>query len=237
MNPRPGLHIGTSGFSYPEWRGNFYPEKLPAAGMLAEYATKLNAVELNNTFFRFPRPEAIASWMAATNDGFRFCLKAQRSLTYSNPKFPRGAAAADFGSSLAAFEGRTGPVLIQFPPAFKKDLAALDELLGNLGHAAAVEFRDAGWLGDDTYEVARAHGAAIVVTDQEDWPRAPRVESAPFAYYRLRRDYSEAEVRAWAEEIRSELRARSEVQVFLRHAVEAPQRALLLRAALSAEVA
>jgi len=231
------LWIGTSGFSYPEWRGSFYPEKTPAGRMLAEYAQRLNAVELNNTFFRFPRPEAIAAWMAATGDHFRFCLKAQRSLTYSNPIFPRAASAADFGSRLAAIGSRAGPVLIQFPPAFKKNLGALDDLLGNLAHPAAVEFRDAGWLTEDTYAVARAHAAAVVVTDQEDWPRAPRLETAPFAYYRLRRMYSPAEITEWSGELRSELRARSEVHVFLRHAVEAPQRALALRAALVSESA
>lgn len=227
------LHVGTSGFSYPEWRGSFYPEKTPAGRMLAEYAQQLNAVELNNTFFRFPAPAAIAAWMAATGDGFRFCLKAQRSLTYSNPAFPRGASAADFGSRLAALGARAGPVLIQFPPTFKKDLHALDDLLGNLAHPAAVEFRDPSWLLEETFSVARTHGAAVVVTDQESWPRAPRVETAPFAYYRLRRDYSDADVRAWAEDLRSELRARTEVHVFLRHALEAPHRALLLRAAVA----
>ena len=201
--------------------------------MLAEYAQQLNAVELNNTFFRFPAPAAIAAWMAATGGGFRFCLKAQRSLTYSNPAFPRGASAADFGSRLAALGARAGPVLIQFPPTFKKDLHALDDLLGNLAHPAAVEFRDPSWLREETFSVVRTHGAAVVVTDQEDWPRAPRVETASFAYYRLRRAYSGPELRAWAEELRPELAARDEVHVFFRHALEAPHRALALRAALT----
>lgn len=227
------LYIGTSGFSYPEWRGDFYPEKLPAAAMLGEYARQLKAVELNNTFFLFPRPEAIAAWMAATGPDFRFCLKAQRSLTYSNPTFPRAASAADFGSRLAAFGDRAGPVLIQFPPAFKRDLDALDELLASLGHAAAVEFRDPSWLSSDTYAVARTHGAAVVVTDQDSWPRAPRVETASFAYYRLRRDYTEPELRSWSEALGSEAGARDAVYVFLRHAALAPRRALALLGALS----
>ena len=227
------LHVGTSGFSYAEWRGTFYPAKTPAGRMLAEYAAKLDAVELNNTFFRFPRAETIATWMAATGEDFRFCLKAQRSLTYSKPAFPRAASAADFGSRLAALGGRAGPVLIQFPPSFRRDLKALDELLGNLGHPAAVEFRNPGWFDDEVFGVARRHGAAVVITDQEDWPRAPRVETASFAYYRLRRAYSGPELRAWAEELRPELAARDEVHVFLRHALEAPHRALALRAALT----
>lgn len=227
------LYIGTSGFSYPEWRGRFYPLTTPAGRMLAEYAQRFNAVELNNTFFRFPRPEAIASWRGATGAGFRFCLKAQRSLTYSNPAFERGTAAADFGSRVSALGTRAGPVLIQFPPTFKKDLGALDELLAKLAHPAAVEFRDGSWFDAETYAVARAHGTAIVVTDQEDRPRAPRVESAPFAYYRLRRHYTAAGLMGWSEELRSELRARSVVHVFLRHAVEAPERALALRALIA----
>jgi uncharacterized protein YecE (DUF72 family) len=94
------------------------------------------------------------------------------------------------------------------------------------------EFRDPGWFEDETHAIARTHGAAVVVTDQEDWPRAPRVETAPFTYYRLRREYSDAELMAWSGELRSELLARSEVHVFLRHAVAAPRRALALRAAL-----
>ena len=219
------LYAGTSGFSYPAWRGAFYPERLAAARMLGYYAERLNGVELNGSFYRTPPAETMTHWGDAAPTAFRFCMKAHRALTYSGPTFPWQDVARDVGSGLGVLGERLGPVLVQFPPGRERDPAALDRLLDGLGLRAAVEFRNESWFSDDVYSVLRAHGAALVVTDQEKWPRAPRVEVSGLAYYRLRRDYDTAALDAWRRELRAEAAARDELHVYFRHEVEAPARA------------
>jgi uncharacterized protein YecE (DUF72 family) len=219
------LYAGTSGFSYPAWRGAFYPERLAAARMLGFYAGRLNGVELNGSFYRTPPGETIARWAAAVPAGFRFCMKAHRGLTYSSPAFPWEDLARDVGSRMGVMGERLGPVLVQFPPGRERDPGALDRLLGGLGRRAAVEFRNESWFAEDVYAVLRAHGAALVVTDQDKWPRAPRVEVSGLAYYRLRGDYDAAALDGWRRELRAEAAAREELHVYFRHEVEAPARA------------
>ncbi len=222
------LHIGTSGFSYVEWRGNFYPEKTSPGRFLEEYAKRLNAVEVNNTFQRFPSPVALAAWTRSTPAGFRFCLKAQRSLTYSAAAFPKADAARDFGAQMAPLGERAGPVLLQFPPTRKRDLELLETLLQGLNRPAAVEFWDPCWFDEEVRQLVGAHGGAVVVTDQEDWPRAE--PAGPFRYYRLRRDYLDEELVPWLDRVVEEA-ARMDVYVFFRHSPEAPERALRFLAA------
>ncbi len=219
------LYAGTSGFSYQSWKGVFYPERLPAARMLGFYAERLNGVELNGSFYRTPPPQAMATWAAGTPAGFRFCLKAHRGLTYSGPAFDREGLARQVGPRLGELGDRLGPVLLQFPPGRERDTALLDRLLGALGLRAAVEFRNESWFAGDVYAVLRTHAAALVVTDQDKWPRAPRVEVSGLAYYRLRRDYDAAALEGWRRELRAEAAALEELHVYFRHEPEAPARA------------
>ena len=219
------LYAGTSGFSYTAWRGTFYPSGLPASKMLAYYGDRLNGVELNGSFYRTPPAQTLGNWAAGVPPGFRFCLKAHRGLTYSGPAFDKDGLARQVGPRLAELGPRLGPVLLQFPPAALRDPLLLDRLLAALGLRAAVEFRHESWFADDVYAVLEAHGAALVVTDQEKWPRAPRVEVSGLAYYRLRRDYDAAALERWRYELRAEAAARDEVHVYFRHEVEAPGRA------------
>ena len=221
------LYVGTSGFSYPEWKGDFYPDRTPPGRFLQEYAKRLNAVEINNTFQRFPQDVALAKWIADTPADFRLCLKAQRALTYSAAAFPKAAAAQDFGAQMAPLGERAGPVLLQLPPTRKRDLELLELLLSNLARPAAVEFRDPRWLDDEVYAIVERWGGAVVVTDQADWPLA-RAAGGGFRYYRLRRDYSDADLEPWIEEIAAAA-ATEVVYAFLRHSPEAPRRALRVR--------
>lgn len=225
------LYVGTSGFGYPEWRGAFYPEKTPAARFLEEYSKRLNAVEINNTFQRFPSPAALAAWERSSPPGFRFCLKAQRSLTYSAAAFPKAEAARDFGGQMEPLGDRAGPVLLQFPPTQKRNLELLELLLRGLNRPAAVEFRDAAWLDAEVAALIAAHGGAVVVTDQEEWPLAQA--SGAFRYYRLRREYRDSDLDAWSERLAGEAAA-GDVYAFFRHSPEAPARALALLSAASA---
>jgi uncharacterized protein YecE (DUF72 family) len=190
--------------------------------MLAYYAERLNGVELNGSFYRTPPPATLAAWSQQSPPGFRFCFKAHRGLTYAGPAFDSEGLARDIGGRLAGLEGRLGPVLVQFPPTRAVDLARLDGLLGALGVRAAVEFRDPSWFRDDVYRLLRAHDAALVVTDQEKWPAAPRLELSGVGYYRLRRDYEAAELERWRRELRSECEARDELHVYFRHEPQAP---------------
>ena len=180
--------------------------------MLAYYAERLNGVELNGSFYRTPPEATLQGWAGRTPAGFRFCLKAQRGLTYSAAGFDKEGMARVVGARMACLAERLGPVL-------------LDGLLAALALPAAVEFRHDSWFAADVYAVLRAHRAALVVTDQDKWPRAPRVEVSPVAYYRLRRDYDGPALDRWRRELRAEAAARDALHVYFRHDAEGPARA------------
>jgi uncharacterized protein YecE (DUF72 family) len=222
------LYAGTSGFSYPAWKGRFYPAALPASRMLAYYAERLNGVELNGSFYRTPPESTLKGWAARTPDGFRLCFKGHRGLTYSADAFDKRGLAADLARRVALVGDRLGPLLLQLPPTRARDDAMLDAVLGALGVTAAVEFRHGSWLCDDVYAVLRRHGAALVVSDDERWPAAPRVATGPLAYYRLRRPaYDSTEIARWREELRAEAADR-DVHAYVRHEPDAPELASYL---------
>ncbi|MDR0360056.1 MAG: DUF72 domain-containing protein [bacterium] len=211
------LYAGTSGFSYAAWRGIFYPPDLSTVRMLSFYAQRLNGVELNATFYRTPRSSTLVKWAGDTPATFRLCCKGHRALTYSGPAFDKEATARSVAAQLATLDARLGPVLLQFPPTAAKDAGLLERVLTALDMRVAAEFRHASWFADDVYEVLRRHGAALVVTDGERWPAAPRLELSPFAYYRLRQDdYDGPTLRRWRDDLREEAAAR-EVHVYFRH--------------------
>jgi uncharacterized protein YecE (DUF72 family) len=196
--------------------------------MLSFYAEHLNGVELNGSFYRTPPPATLAAWNAAVPEGFRFCFKAHRGLTYSGDAFDREGLAREVGRRLADLDSRLGPVLLQFPPTRLSDPGLLERILAALGGRAAVEFRHESWFNAEVYAVLRAQRAALVVTDQEKWPRAPRIEVSGSAYYRLRRDYDSAALERWRRELRAECQSREEVHVYFRHDPESPARAARL---------
>ncbi len=212
------LWTGTSGFSYKEWKGNFYPEDLPAARMLEYYAQRLDAVEINNTFYRLPRTEMLAKWTTQVPEDFAFVLKASRRITHmkrlKDADEPLGYLAK------AAVEGlgdRLGPVLFQLPPYLKKDVERLKDFLAIVPTRvrAAFEFRHDSWFGDDVYAALSDGGAALVAADTGDGD-APVVATAGFGYARLRRPgYGEAELAAWAEQLRDA--GWAEAFVFFKH--------------------
>ncbi len=223
------LYAGTSGFSYATWKGKFYPATLPGAKMLAYYAERLNGVELNGSFYRTPPESAMVNWAAATPPGFLFCMKANRGLTYSAEGFDRVGLARILGERLKPLSERLGPILLQFPPTRQLNLGLLDSLLGALGRPAAAEFRHESWFSDETYRILRTHRGALVVTDGEKWPRAPRVDVGPVAYFRLRRGYTSASLKPWIAEVSSALASHDDVHVYFKHDPEAPSLAARLR--------
>jgi uncharacterized protein YecE (DUF72 family) len=200
---------GTSGFSYTAWRGSFYPEKLPEAKMLAFYAEKLGAVEINNTFYRMPNPSLLERWAAETPPSFRFALKSPRQITHMRKLVDVGDAVAKLGETSRALGDRLGPVLFQLPPFVRKDLGVLAAFLSTVSTAApglraALEVRHASWLADDVYDVLRRHDAALCIADSEEFA-TPFEATAGWGYLRLRRqDYDEAALRGWADRLKAQ---------------------------------
>jgi uncharacterized protein YecE (DUF72 family) len=216
------LFAGTSGFSYPGWKGKFYPASLPGSRMLGYYAERLTGVELNGSFYRTPPERTLVKWAGETPPGFRFCMKANRGLTYSADRFDRVGLARLFTERIAVLGERLGPVLLQFPPVRHKNVALLDSLLTALGRPAAAEFRHESWFDDETYRVLREHNGALVVTDEAKWPRAPVVELGAVAYFRLRRGYTNRSLEPWVDEVRSAMAAHDEVHVYFKHDSASP---------------
>ena len=211
--------VGTSGFSYPAWRGSFYPAKLPTAKMLAYYAERLTTVEINNTFYRMPKAEMLAAWAATTPAGFRFAPKAPQRITHRERLAGSAESVGFFVKALAAFGDKLGPILFQLPPFLRKDLPRLMDFLALLPRdlRAAFEFRHASWLDDAVYDALRAHGAALCVAEAEDFA-TPLVATAPWGYLRLRRaDYDEAALVAWAEKLAGMSSAWAAAFVYFKH--------------------
>jgi uncharacterized protein YecE (DUF72 family) len=208
---------GTSGFSYKEWKGSFYPEDLPADQMLAYYAERLPAVEINNTFYRMPKTELLHSWSAEVPESFRFVLKASQRITHFKRLKEADADAAYFFGIAAVLGERLGPALFQLPPNLKKDLPRLETFLGALppDRRAAFEFRHESWFADDVFDALRRKGAVLCIAEDEDLA-TPLVATAGWGYLRLRRqDYGDEAVYAWAEKVRHQ--AWSETYVFFKH--------------------
>ena len=225
------LYAGTSGFSYAGWKGTFYPATLSGAKMLTFYAERLNGVELNGSFYRTPPETTLLKWAADTPAGFRFCMKANRGLTYSAEAFDKVGLARILAERLAPLGERLGPVLLQFPPTRQLNVGLLDALLGALAGRVAAEFRHESWFCDETYRVIRAHQGALVVTDEKKWPRAPTLELGPIAYFRLRRGYTTSALRPWIAQVKSAVAMHDEVHVYFKHDPESPALAeSLLRA-------
>jgi len=195
------LYAGTSGFSYEAWVGPFYPEGLPASAMLAHYAGRLPAVEINNTFYRLPRASVLEAWAAQVPEEFRFALKASRRITHLKRLRDAGEETGYLLRTAAALGTRLGVVLFQLPPNLGLDLERLDRFLELLppGIRAAFEFRHPAWADAAVFERLRARDLAWVSVDAEEAPAAGcGPATAGHGYLRLRRPgYSRAELAAW----------------------------------------
>ena len=221
----PQLFIGTSGWSYPTWKPGFYPAEVPTRAFLHHYAAVLTAVEVNYTFRASLEPAQLAGWLAATPPGFRFSFKAPQHITHFAKLRQAEAETERFLASLetARAAGRLGPVLFQLPPNFLADPARLHAFLEQpaLRQAAAppiaFEFRHPSWFTESTFDVLRAHNAALCVADTDELT-TPDVATADFRCYRLRRDggYQPYELAALAEQLTAHAQV-GETFAFLRH--------------------
>jgi uncharacterized protein YecE (DUF72 family) len=226
------LIAGASGYSYKEWQGNFYPEKIKPDAMLAWYAERLPTVEINNTFYQMPKPAVLESWASSTPDTFRFAIKASRRITHEARLKAEDAAdsVAYLYKTLAVLGAKRGPVLFQLPPFLKKDLPRLRGFLELLpeGHQAAFEFRNATWFDDEVYDALKHAGASLCLSEREDDAPPPLVETAPFGYIRLRLEsYSDDDLRQWSERLAAT--AWREIYVYFMHEPTAPPYAQTLQ--------
>lgn len=208
---------GTSGYSYKEWKRTFYPEDLPADEMLRYYASKLPAVEINNTFYRMPKAEMLSRWAEEVPDGFRFALKASQQITHRRRLKDAADPVGYFFKVAVTLGDRMGPVLFQLPPNLKKDLPRLTDFLAILPPASrcAFEFRHESWFEDDVFEALKAGGRALCVAEDEELA-TPFQATTDWGYLRLRRqDYAESDLRYRAARLLAQ--PWSEAYVFFKH--------------------
>jgi uncharacterized protein YecE (DUF72 family) len=204
--PGMNISIGMSGYSYKEWKPDFYPPDLKADQMLRYYSERFGAVEINNTFYRMPTEKLLMQWAEEVPPGFVFGLKAPRRITHMSRLKDSAENVEHFMRTASCLGDRLGPSLFQLPPNFKKDLPLLREFLGLIPRrwVTAFEFRNASWFEDDVYQTLREHDAALCIVD-DDEGGTPVVATASWGYLRLRKtDYSEGDLVAWAGQIRSQ---------------------------------
>lgn len=204
--------VGTSGWQYRHWRGRFYPEGLPRRQWLEHYTSCFDTVEVNNTFYRLPEASRFQQWHDAAPAGFVFALKMSRFLTHVKRLRDPDEPVRRFLESSRPLGAKTGPVLVQLPPNLPIDLDRLERFLGvwPRTHRLAVELRHRSWLVDDTFDLLRARGAALVLTDRDGRPQEPLERTANFGYLRLhhgaatpRPCYGEAALQSWVDRVAS----------------------------------
>jgi uncharacterized protein YecE (DUF72 family) len=204
------IRVGTSGWQYRDWRGIFYPERLPQRRWLEFFVTRFPTVEVNNTFYSLPKESTFERWRSETPPGFVVTVKASRFITHIRRLRGAGDSVELFWSRARLLGDRLGPVLFQLPPKFRADVGLLRGFLGVLpsGIRGAFEFRDASWESPDVYRALDDAGAAWVIPDRPGW-RVPDVVTGGWSYVRFHEgghgprgsDYARDKLRRWADRV------------------------------------
>jgi uncharacterized protein YecE (DUF72 family) len=210
MASTAGVFIGTSGWHYNHWRGPFYPERFPAAGMLDFYARHFRTVEINNSFYRLPPENAVAAWRDSTPSGFCFAMKGSRFITHMKKLKDPAQAIERFMQRADLLKKKLGPIVFQLPPWWELNLPRLEEFLDALPkrHRYAFELRNETWRNETVYRVLRRHNAAFCIYELAGYHTDLTV-TASFTYVRLHGpggayagSYEESKLREWADRIR-----------------------------------
>lgn len=212
------LYVGTSGYSYKEWKGSFYPEDLPDKQMLHFYGERFRSVEINNTFYRMPKASVLEAWGAEVPADFRFVLKASQRITHMQRLKDADGSVSYLLEVAGALKERLGPLLFQLPPYLKKDAPRLREFLALLPphRLAAFEFRHQSWFDSEIFDLLREHQAVLCIAEAENDLEIPFVSTANWGYLRLRRpDYGDAELKDWAKRVRDQ--SWTDAFVFFKH--------------------
>jgi uncharacterized protein YecE (DUF72 family) len=238
------VHVGCSGWQYQSWRnGAFYPPKLPQRRWLEHYAGRFDTVEVNSTFYRLAKPEAVARWVSETPPGFQLTVKASRYLTHIRRLQDMTDGIKNFYEAIAPLveSDKLGPVLWQLPGNFKRDEDRLADALAHFPDGRhCFEFRHESWFTRDVYDILRAYGAALVYGDHPERPWQPLELTTDWTFVRFhyghrgrRGNYSETELREWADRLR-DVRQQAEIYAYFNNDWEAfaPRNAQRLRSLL-----
>jgi uncharacterized protein YecE (DUF72 family) len=216
------LYVGTSGYSYPKWKGRFYPQKLPTKQMLHYYSEHFRTVEINYTFRRLPTASVLKTWTDAVAADFQFALKAPQLITHVRRLQDAGDSVANFLAIATQFKKRLGPLLFQLPPNFKKDVPRLRTFLALLPSQprAAFEFRHPSWFDEEVFRLLRDQHVALCIADAEDDLEVPVVATTDWGCLRLRRpDYDDTALKTWVKRVRKQ--DWQDAFVFFKHEDEA----------------
>jgi len=201
------LYVGTSGYSYKEWKGTFYPDDLPDKQMLRFYGERFRSVEINNTFYRMPKTSVLEAWAGEVPTDFKFVLKVPQQITHKQRLKDSADSVSYLLDVAGALRERLGPLLFQLPPYFRKDAPRLREFLSLLppDNRAAFEFRHQSWFDEEIFGLLRDHRAVLCIAEAESDLAIPFVSTADWGYLRLRRpDYGDPELTAWVERVRQQ---------------------------------
>jgi uncharacterized protein YecE (DUF72 family) len=241
------VRVGLSGWNYAHWRnGVFFPPRLPASRWLDFYAERFDTVEVNSTFYRLPRRDAVAHWIEQTPQDFLFAVKASRYLTHVKRLRDLGPGLERFLERIEPMLGspKLGPLLWQLPPTFRRDDERLADTLVRLPRELrhCVEFRHPSWFVEDTYELLREHGVALAIGDRPEVNAFQTHElTTEWTYVRFhggtrgrRGNYSDSELREWAARLRGWSRTHA-VYAYFNNDWEgfAPRNAALLKRLLA----
>jgi uncharacterized protein YecE (DUF72 family) len=202
------VRVGCSGWVYSHWRQVFYPKEVPQKDWFAYYASQFDTVEINNSFYRLPKPETFAGWRERSPEGFRFAVKASRYITHIRRLKEPQDSIKRFFDSVDQLGPRTGPILWQLAPNFQRDDDRLAAFLAALPRQQlhTFEFRHKSWLTPEVYALLGEHRAALCIPDRPDLPQDIRC-TTDWSYVRLHGsnhddgDYSGAELDTWARRI------------------------------------
>lgn len=215
----PKVYIGTSGYQYKHWKGDFYPEKMSVNDWFAHYAKHFDTVEINNTFYRMANAEVFADWREAAPKDFCYIIKYSRYGTHRKKLKDPKDHVNYFMDRVVHLKETLGPILVQLPPNWKRNAQRLDEFLNETpkGLRWAVEIRDPDWLHEEFYEVLRRHDAALVIHDMI--PYHPRVVTTNWTYLRFHGQnysgsYSDEQLENIAQDIEDHLAHKRDVYVY-----------------------
>jgi uncharacterized protein YecE (DUF72 family) len=218
----PSVHIGTSGWHYKHWKGNFYSSEIGPAGMLPAYVRHFDSVEINNSFYRLPTPEAVKGWVKQTPTQFVFAVKASRYITHNRKlKFPKETL-AKFLAMAKGFGKKLGPILFQLPPGWNVNVERLEEFLEVLPsrHRYVFEFRNVSWHIPSVVRLLTRFNTAFCIFELNGFQSASIV-TADFVYVRLhgpgnayQGDYSQSSLNAWARNIETWARQKRDVYFY-----------------------
>ncbi|HEX4373389.1 MAG TPA: DUF72 domain-containing protein [Puia sp.] len=203
------IHIGTSGWHYDHWKGNFYPKELKDSGLFSYYGKYFSTVEINNSFYRLPSAETFVDWKKASPEKFVFSVKANRYLTHMKKLKVDKPAIQKFFTSIEKLKEKLGAILFQLPPHWKINAERLDAFISVLpgDHRYTFEFRDHTWYHQEIYDILKKHQSAFCIYELEHQV-SPMEITTDLVYIRLhgpgekyQGSYTDKNLKQWAKKI------------------------------------